>query len=159
MSTNISSSTPSAPAGNTNVTFQTDGSGNISGYMPSTPVLQTANSVDLTAQAANIAATNLVASPTAGMYEIIIYIIVTQVATTSSTLPSVVITWTDKDNTTSQTITATATSGGNALTTFATARVTVSSSTAAIQYSTTGYASSGATPMQYALHIRVESLT
>ena len=35
MSTNLSNSTPAAPGGNTNVTWQADGSGNVSGYVPS----------------------------------------------------------------------------------------------------------------------------
>lgn len=34
MATNFNSTTPAAPGGNTNVTWQTDGSGNLSGYAP-----------------------------------------------------------------------------------------------------------------------------
>jgi len=159
MSTNLNDSTPAAPANSQNVKWQTDGSGNASAYVPNGPALLPG--ADLLTQAANISATDLVASGdvTGGMYEISIYIIVTQAASSTSTMPSVSITWTDADNITGQTITATATSSGNLLTTYAQARVTVDARNGfAIQYATASYASSGGTPMQYALHIRVSKL-
>ena len=155
MAINLNNTTPAAPASNQNVLWQQDGSGNVSAYLPNTT--QQFPGVDLTTQAANIAATTLLATPSAGVYRVSAYIIVTQVATTSSTMPSVVITWTDKDNTTAQTLTLTATSTGNALTTFAQAMAVLDATSGSnIQYSTTGYVSSGATPMQYALHLRIE---
>ena len=159
MSVNISNTTPAAPAGNQLATFQTDGSGNMSAYVPASSTLVTASSVNLTGQGANISATNLVASPSTGMYKISAYIIVTTVDGVSSTLPSVVITWTDPDNSTSQSLTLTATSTGNSLTTYKSATVPINVfSGAAIQYSTTGYASNTASQMKYALHIRVEAV-
>lgn len=157
MAVNLNGTTPAAPANNTNVQFQQDGSGNISAYVPTSA--QEFPAVDLTTQAANIGATNLLAAVAAGTYRIWAYIIVTQAATTSSTMPSVVISWTDKDNNTTQTLTLTATSAGNALTTFAQAGCMIDAiATSNIQYSTTGYVSTGATPMQYALHLRIEKL-
>lgn len=157
MSVNLSSSTPAAPAGNVNVTYQTNGSGSVSGYVPQSAVQLP--SVNATAQAANIAATSLLATPSGRIYRIAAYVIVSQAATTSSTLPAVVITWTDQDNGQAQTITLTPTSAGNTLTTYQQATCVVNANVAAaIQYSTTGYVSVGATPMQYALHIRIEAL-
>jgi putative heme iron utilization protein len=159
MAINLSSTTPVAPSGSTLITFQTDGSGNVSGYVTAAPTLFTANKIDLTAQTANVAAANLLASPTVGTYRVSAYIIVTTVDAVSSTLPSVVITWTDRDNSTAQTITLTATSTGNTLTTYKTADVVISASaSAAIQYSTTGYLSNTPATMQYALHIRIEQI-
>lgn len=160
MAVNLSDTTPAAPAGTVNGHWQQDGSGNTSVNVPAAAVELTANSVDATAQAANIAATNLVASAANAMYRVSITIIVSQVATTSSTLPSVNILWTDRNNGTVQTVTLTAASpSANTLTTQAQGSVILSAqSTTPIQYSTTAYASVGGTPMQYALHIRIEQL-
>lgn len=157
MAVNLNNTTPAAPANNTNVIWQQDGSGNISAYVPSSA--QKVASADATAQATNIAATTLLTPVSNGLFKIEAYIIVTQAATTSSTLPSVVLTWTDADNNTAQSLTLTPTNTGNLLTTLqqAVAFLNVKSGTN-IQYSTTGYVSVGATPLQYAVHIRVEQL-
>lgn len=159
MSVNLSSTTPAAPAGTVNGTFATDGSGNVSVSVPKSSSFLSADSIDLVTQAANIAATNLVATPVNGMYRVSAYIVVTRAASSSSTLPSVVITWTDQDNGQSQSLTLTPTNAGNVLTTFQEAVGVISVNVAAaIKYATSSYASSGGTPMQYALHIRVEAL-
>lgn len=157
MAINLNGTTPAAPAGGTNVQWQSDISGNVTAYVNSPETIPTSD-IDLTAQAANIAPANLVPTPTAGVYRITATIIVTQEASSTSTLPSVVITWQDQNNAATQTLTLTATSSGNLLTTFESAVTAISANTAAIQYSTTGYASSGGTSMQYALHIRIEAL-
>ena len=160
MSMNLSSSTPAAPAGNTLVTFQTDGSGNVSGYIPATPNLLTSDNVNLTGQGANISATDLVASGlTTGVYKVSAYIIVTTADGASSTLPSVVITWKDPNNSTSQSLTLTPTNSGNLLTTLQQASCTINAATGtAIQYATSGYASGTPSAMKYALSIRVEAM-
>jgi hypothetical protein len=159
MAVNFSSSTPAAPAGKVNVTYQTDGSGNVSAYVPAASTLVTASNIDLTAQTANVAAANLIASPTSGVYKVSAYIVVTTVAGVSSTLPSVVLTWTDQNSGQAQTLTLTPTNAGNTLTTYQQAVAVLSASNAAaIQYSTTGYASNAASVMQYALHIRIEQM-
>lgn len=157
MAVNFNNTTPAAPANNTNVQWQQDVSGNISGYVPSSA--QKVASVDLTAQVANIAASTLVTPAASALYKVSAYIVVTQAATTSSTLPSIVLTWTDQDNNTSESLTLTPTNTGNALTTYqqAVALLSVKNATN-LQYSTTGYLSSGATGMQYAIHIRVEQI-
>ena len=158
MSVNFSDTTPAAPAGSTNVAWQTDGSGNVSGYVTSAVEL-TGNGFDATAQTADIAATDLITSPTAGRYRVSAYIIVTTVDGASSTLPEIDLSWDDADNGTSQTLTLTPTNTGNLQTTFEynDAFVSVGSS-AALQFSTTGYASGTPATMQFAIHITVEKL-
>jgi len=121
---------------------------------------------DLFAQAANVATTTLSAVPAgaAGTYRASFYLVETQVATTSSTLPQAFVSWTDND--TNQTPTAVLTNGS-------TANVVGTTSTAqapngqgiiqarpgtTIQFSTSGYASVGATAMQYAVHVKLEYL-
>lgn len=115
---------------------------------------------DRLAQGANIGATALFTPSSGGfLYKISASAMVTQAATTSSTLPSVVISWTDADNNTAQSFTLCPTNSGNTLTTFQSASMLINAKNAvAINYSTTGYATSGATSMQYALHIRCEAL-
>lgn len=158
MAVNLSNSTPAAPdALHVNVAWQQDGSGNVSGNVPAS--LAEVAKVDLTAQGANIAATTLLALTASGRYRVMAYIIVSQVATSSSTLPKITLTWTDPDNNTAQSLDITATSGGNLLTTFAQASTVISAKTGTnIQYATSGYATSGATPMQYALHLVLEQV-
>jgi len=157
LSINLNNTTPAAPAGSTNVTWQEDVSGNVSASLPVAGLI-TASSIDLTAQAANIAGTNLVAAPTAGCYRISAYIAVTSAGGSSSTLPSVVITWSDQQSGQAMSLTLTPTNTGNALTTMQDAVGLISANTSAIQYSTTGYVSAGVPTMQYTLHLRIESL-
>lgn len=161
MSVNLSSSTPAAPAGSTNITWQTDGQGNVSGYV-TTSVEIIGAGVDSTNNSANIPAADLITTPANAQYRVSAYIIVTTVASTgaaTSTLPSVVITWNDLNNGQPQTITLTPTNPGNLLTTYQQADAILSvASSAPLQYSTTGYASNTAAQMKYALHIRVEKL-
>jgi len=156
MSINLSNSLPPAPAGSTLVTFATDGAGNVSAYTTAAVEL-TANGYDNTAQVANIGTTPLVAVPVKGRYRISAYIIVTSVGTTS-TLPSIVITWNDADSGVNQSAAVTPTNTGNTTTTFQSNDEFISADvSAAINFSTTGYASTG-TPMQFAIHITVEKL-
>jgi len=158
MSVNLSSTTPAAPSGATNVTFQTDGSGNVSAYITSAVEL-TGNGFDATAQTANISTTDLITTPVAGRYRISAYIIVTTVDGASSTLPSIVLTWNDADNGQGQTLTLTPTTTGNLLTTFESGDAFVSvGASAPLAFSTTGYASGTPATMQYAIHITVEKL-
>src|ERR1700677_4473827 len=112
MSTNWNSSVPSISGGNTAVTFQTDARGNFSAYVPTpatpplSPVVLTP--VDLTAQDANISSTTLYAVTSTGRFRIGGYIVVTTADAVSSSLPSIVIGWTDADNSTVQSLTLTA---------------------------------------------------
>jgi hypothetical protein len=158
MSVNLSSTTPAAPAGSTNVTFQTDGSGNVSAYISSAVEL-TGNGFDATAQTADIGTTSLITSPTAGRYRVSAYIIVTTVDGASSTLPSIVLTWNDADNGAAQTLALTPTNAGNTTTTYEYNDAFVSLDVSApLAFSTTGYASGTPATMQFAIHITVEKL-
>jgi hypothetical protein len=118
--------------------------------------------VDLTAQGADIGTTTLYAVPAngAGYYRVQAYIILNRAATTSSTRPQVNLFWTDKDNSTVQTFVILGVDSANNLTT-PNSSIPCSLSAKAstnIQYSTSGYATSGATSMQYSLKIRLEYL-
>lgn len=125
--------------------------------------------VDLTAQGANIAKTTLYAVPAGqgGLYRISAYAVVTQAATTSSTLPGIFIFFTDVDTGTVQ-----GGANGYALTGSPSTNTVGTNSTSQgqlngiieinaqagsnIQWQTLNYASSGATPMQFAIHLKVE---
>jgi hypothetical protein len=124
-------------------------------------------SVDLTAQQASITATTIVTPGANGFYIIKVTIVISQVATTSSTLPRVDLTYTDPDSSVSHLIPLTQTVASNTLGAFGFSAADsagngqpvwafYAKSGTAIQYDTVGYASSGVTPMQYALHIRLE---
>ena len=118
---------------------------------------QLAAAADATGQTAIIGTTNLVASATAGLYRINGFACVTTAATTSSTLPSIVIAWTDADSSQAMTFTLTAPNNGNVKTVIESGFLVINAkASTAITYSTTGYASSGATPMQYSVHMRME---
>lgn len=157
MSVNLSNTTPAAPAGSVNAKFATDGAGNVSVSVSKYAVEQTG--FDATAQMANIASTPLVTTPPTGRYRISAYVVVTTAATTSSTMPKVTVSWNDADSGQAQSLDITVTSTGNALTTFSQGSVLLSANVSAnIAFVTSGYASVGATAMQYAVHITVESL-
>lgn len=119
---------------------------------------------NLTAQSANVAATTLYAVPStgAGIYRVSVYLVVSRAATTSSTLPDSRIIYTDADSGATITVPLTAGNTGNTTSTavYASAIINAKASTN-IQYDigqVTGYASSGATSMQFAYHSRLEAL-
>lgn len=131
--------------------------------------------VDTTGLAANVGSTVLYTVPAnqGGMYLISGYDVVTQQATTTSTLPNIQIVWTDNDtNVASAAVNLTPSSAGgpanpavgfNSLNNVGAAGVgniiTVSAKAGSnINYQTVNYASTGATAMQYALHIKVQYL-
>jgi hypothetical protein len=129
-------------------------------------------SIDLTAQAATITNATLLAagSVQTGMYRLNGWTKVTRAATTSSTSGPMTITFTEGTDSTSLTPTISwITSAGAVATTNATNSVTVTGSNTfdnftffaksgvAITY-TFAYTSSGATTMQYDLHLRLEFL-
>ncbi len=117
---------------------------------------------NLSAQAANVAATTIYAVPAggAGMYRISCYASVTQAATTSSTLPNIGVLWTDNDSGVAlSSTTVTPTNTANTLGAFGTGSIIIyAKASTNIQYQTSNYASSGATAMQYGAHIKVEFL-
>ena len=118
---------------------------------------------DATALAANVAQTNViytVPAGRAGMYRIESYVVLTQAATTSSTLPALDIKYTDESGfqqnnqvTGTDTANILSTSSMNAANT-AQAMFYATAGSQIIAY-TSGYTSVGATPMQYAVHVRL----
>lgn len=117
-------------------------------------------SSNVAAQAANINPTTIYAVPASGMYRVAMYAVVTQAATTSSTLPNVGILWTDNDtNVALSAVTATPTNTANAPGAFGNGEIIINAKAGTnIQYQTSNYASVGGTPMQYAAHLRVQYL-
>ena len=112
--------------------------------------------VTLTGQAASIAATAIpLATLTQGFYQIAYYTRITQAATTSSSL-EIVFDWVD----TLVTVTHTgAAITGNTVVDFQTDNLLVlADGASSLRYATT-YASVGATPMQYQLHIIASRVT
>jgi hypothetical protein len=114
---------------------------------------------DQTAQGGNIGATTLFTPAASGLlYRVTGLAMVTRAGTTS-TLPSIVLAWTDADNNTAQTFALTPTNAGNALTTSQQGSVIINpKGTIAVSYTTTGFASTGGTSMQYAVHLRIEAI-
>lgn len=130
------------------------------GHVPVSQVTYASfNSVN---DAANIGATTIYAIPTgrAGLYRVSAYAVVTQAATTSSTLPNVGVLWTDNDsNVALSANTVTPTNTANAPGAFGNGDIVISARDGTnIQFQTSNYASVGGTPMQYAVHLRLEYL-
>jgi hypothetical protein len=125
---------------------------------------------DALTQAGNFAAATLYTVPpnAGGMYRVSCQMVITQVATTSSVLPNCQVIWIDVDTSLGEFTNLTFTSTSNTL-----GQVGLSASGAnaspepqiinakagsLIQWLTANYASVGATPMQYAVHIKLEYL-
>lgn len=111
-------------------------------------------------QTANINSPTLYAVPTSGIYRVSAFVAITQAATTSSTMPSVSVSYTEalsgtvvQDNN----ITAQGSTNLVGLHSGGTA-IILAQQGSHIGYTTAGYASSGATPMQYGVQIKVEFL-
>jgi hypothetical protein len=119
---------------------------------------------NLIAQSANVAATTLVTPGANGFFRMSCWTVTTQAATTSSTLPQCNALFTDADSNQTELLMLNGTSTTNAVGIFgpfatgaqATLPTFFAKSGVAIQFQTSGYVSSGATPMQYAVHVRLE---
>ncbi len=109
------------------------------------------------AQGANIGPITVVSNTQPGSYRVSAYIQVVRAATTSSTLPAITVNFSDGFAFTAQALALTPTNNGNTTTTFqeAVAMVSVQAATN-ITYSTSGFASVGATSMQYTLRVVCE---
>jgi hypothetical protein len=124
---------------------------------------------DATAQASNTSPVTIYAVPStgAGSYRACGYVVVTQAATTSSTMPAINLQWTDLDTLNAGTnVQIGTTSTGNTVGTTNSPHVGGAiqctllqvAANSNIQWNMSGYASSGVTPMQYAIHIKLEYL-
>jgi hypothetical protein len=134
---------------------------NIVGVTP-TPLIVVA---DLATQAADVVATTLVTPAANGFYRFECFIVITQVATTNSTLPACQVVYTNESSAGTVTLNFTATATGNTIGLSGTTAlgatvagplpVIYAKSGTAIKYQTTGYTSVGGTPMQFSLHVRL----
>jgi hypothetical protein len=114
--------------------------------------------VDLTAQAANFATQTFTTPSANGYYLVSAYEVITQAATTSSTTPTVKVNYTDADSGVATSVVLTGGNTSNAVG-YSTSSMTIgvyAKSGVAITLSSAGYASSGATAMQYAVHARLQ---
>jgi len=116
-----------------------------------------AQAAPLLAQAANLAETTIFTTTYTGWYTVCAEIDQTQVATTSGTLPNVIVYWTRGTDGTATDAAATYSNTVNAIWNNAAACIPVYALAGSnIAYQTTGYASSGTTPLQYALSAYVK---
>ncbi len=122
--------------------------------------------INRTGLAANVGQTvaYTVPSGSPGWYRLSCYVVLTQAATTSSTLPTCQMNFYDNDTGVQKTVTLTYggqtqnTVGLNGNNGSPAGTAPVYAGAGAINYYTSSYASSGATAMQYAMHVKVEYL-
>lgn len=113
----------------------------------------------LTAQNDNISTATLYTPLQSATYRVTAFIAVTTADGSSSTLPKLTIGWTDPDSGQAQTFDLTATTTGNALTTFKQASMLLDAKKGVdITYATGSYASGTPNVMQYKLVILLEIL-
>lgn len=115
-------------------------------------------------QSGNVPTTTIITPLANAFFRVSCDIVIVQAATTSSTLPTCSIAYTDADSNVAETLTLTNTSGANTLGALGTPGPNGNPSNLfakagqPIQIGTIGYASSGATPMLYTVRIRLENL-
>jgi hypothetical protein len=116
--------------------------------------------IDLVAQQADIVATLLTIPLINGFYRAAAYVVLTQAATVSSTVPPISISWSDADLNAAESSQITSANNTNVVASISAPTlqplVFFAKAGAAISLFTAGYASNGATPMQFALHLRLE---
>lgn len=114
-------------------------------------------SSNLTGQSASVAEAVLYTPPTSGFYRVNYYFKVSVAATTSSIVGGMTVKWVDPDDSTVQTATS-ATSTGNTTAAYVSgSHLFYAKAATPVSYSQ-AYASTGATAMQYGLHVDVEKL-
>ena len=121
--------------------------------------------VSRTAQTANISSAVTIGTPSAaGWYQASCYVVITAAATTSATMPQCTVYYTDLDTNVAQSVVLSNSYAGNSVgvNTYWVSSKGVATFTApsgvAVTLLTSGYASSGATAMQYAVHADLKYL-
>lgn len=113
----------------------------------------------LSAQAANVNVPAFYAVPISGMYRVSAYVVQTQAATTSSTLPGCSVNYTEQITSQAVQDIITLSASTNLVGLHVGGSVVIQAASGSnIGYITSSYASSGATPMQYAVQIKIEYL-
>lgn len=150
---------------NTNKFTVAASSGNtvVAGTLTVTGATNRVGNVNLTGQTADLSASALTVSAT-GWYRVSWQIILTTAASTSSTLPTVAIFWTDPDSSVEHDdnggFTDPISSSANTVGLYVAGFLMVYAKTGTtIAYTTTGYASSGGTAMQYSFRLNAEKVT
>lgn len=159
MSVNFNATTPSAPAGSTNGTFQTDGSGNISVYLPtSAPIVFTSLNPTLTANFNGGSSQTLFTPTAAGAWRISWAQMIVVAAGVSSTFPSLTLAWTDP-GTISRTQTLVSTSTTNTTAVISEGDTIIyTNASGPVSVTSASYASNPASTMTYALAIIAEQI-
>jgi hypothetical protein len=134
-----------------NIGFTAQGGG--SGWTLATYDVQGGAATGLTG---NLSSTALYTPVLGSISRISCYVVETRAATSSSTLPSCSVGYTDLDTSVSESLAATQTSTANSVGTVEQGSVVIVNTTGGLTYSTSGYASSGATSMQYTVRVRTE---
>ena len=117
-----------------------------------------AASADSTGNTGNISSTTIYSSAPAGLYRFTCYVVSTNAAS-SATLPQCSVNFTDKDTGTSETLAATGTAPTSATGTVTSGTKPIyDQGSANIGYSTSSYLAGSGTPLQYAVHVRLEYL-
>jgi hypothetical protein len=112
-----------------------------------------------TAQSANINAPTVYAVPTSGLYRVSVFMVLSQAATTSATLPSLNIQYTEATTGVGMSDLVFTSTVGNTLGIHQSGTAIVAAQQGSnLGYVTGGYASSGATPMQYGVQVKIERL-
>ncbi len=111
------------------------------------------------AQAADINSPTLYLVPTSGIYRVSAFLVVSQAATTSSVLPGCTVQYTEATTSVAVADIVTLSANTNLLGLHTGAAVIIAAKAGStIGYTTTGYASVGATPMRYGLQLKIEFL-
>jgi hypothetical protein len=166
MSVNLSNSTPAAPTGATNVLWQTDGSGNISGYVSGSasvvtntvlPILQPTLTANYNAGSAQTIYTPSAVTVLRVNWSQAIVVAATTGAATS-TFPSLTLSWTDVGGITrTQTLVPTSTANTTAVQSQG-VTVIYTNNSGPVAVTSASYASNTASQMQYALTVFAEIL-
>jgi hypothetical protein len=157
MAINFSSTTPAAPAGSTLGVFQTDGSGNLSVYLPtsSSEAYKSLNPT-LTANFNAGSALTLFTPTAAGAYRISWSQAIVTVDPSSSTFPSLTLAWTDVGGI-SRTATLVSTSTTNTTAVESHGSITIyTNGSTAVTVTSASYASNTPATMTYALALVAE---
>lgn len=169
MSVNFNSSAPAAVAGTTNVVFQTDGSGNISGYVPNSATVSFSDFQSSLSANYNAGSAKTLFTPTAAVAWRITATEFSVNSPTGATLPSLTLGWTDAGGTAKTLALFSSTGSVSAAGVYATnyaattasggieARIYTNNSTA-VTVTSASYAAGSGTALNYALAITAEQL-
>lgn len=125
----------------------------------STPLPAQVASTALINQSADASVGTFYAVPTDGTYRASCYVVLTRAATTSATLPGCTVSYTDLITNVAMTSQVAQSASGNVVGTHLNGSVVLEAKSGTnVGYSTTGYASSGATTMQYRVRIVLERI-